>query len=434
MKVKRYIMRSVPEATRQIRQELGSNAIILSTRQIRSGGILGLFARKMVEVIAAVDDPQPSPAQAQPVAASAASPGGVATAAAMQAASTIAAYAAGRREHAASQRGSSGAAEQASTERSPLSASLTPRQPAAMHGKTAGALSRSVEDEMMQELREMKVLMARFAERSSTQAERWPPLLRRWEEVLLRQDLDPLLTADLLQEVQAERGSELTEHAVYSALKDKLLAIMRSLGSRPIDAGTKMVHFVGPTGVGKTTTIAKLAAEQVLRHRRKVGFITSDTYRIAAVEQLRTYASILHIPLEVAFSPQELTRAYERLSDCDLVFTDTAGRNYRNELFVSELNAMLGSGEDSETILVLSLSMKYNDMKAVTENFIKYKVDKVLFTKLDETSSYGSIVNLVHQFRVPLSYITHGQNVPDDIGEAQEERIVDLILGEPADE
>ena len=159
-----------------------------------------------------------------------------------------------------------------------------------------------------------------------------------------------------------------------------------------------MVHFVGPTGVGKTTTIAKLAAEQVLKYHRKVGFITSDTYRIAAIEQLKTYATILNVPLEVVFSPQDLTKAFHNLEECDVIFMDTAGRNFRNEMYVSELNSLLKTQGNSETILVLSLTTKYRDMRAITNNFNKFKLDKVLFTKMDETDSYGAIVNIVHEF------------------------------------
>ncbi|UUZ97287.1 AAA family ATPase [Paenibacillus sp. P25] len=195
-----------------------------------------------------------------------------------------------------------------------------------------------------------------------------------------------------------------------------------------------MAHFVGPTGVGKTTTIAKLAAEQVLKHQRKVGFITSDTYRIAAVEQLKTYATILNVPLEVVFSPLDLGKAFEQLKDRDLIFMDTAGRNFRNEMYVSELNALLQSRGQSETFLVLSLTTKYKDMKAITDNFSKFKLDKVLFTKMDETDSYGAIVNLIREYGIQTSYIADGQSVPDDIAELNEQRILDLMLEGKQDE
>ncbi|MDT2264619.1 AAA family ATPase [Paenibacillus larvae] len=189
-----------------------------------------------------------------------------------------------------------------------------------------------------------------------------------------------------------------------------------------------MIHFVGPTGVGKTTTIAKLAAEQVLKHHKKAGFITSDTYRISAVEQLRTYANILGVPLEVVFSPQNLPRAFEALQDVDVIFMDTAGRNFRKELAVSELNALLQSCGETETYLVLSLTTKYEDIRVITENFIKFGVDKVLFTKMDETATYGTLVNLKRDFQLPFSYLTDGQNVPDDITLADEDKIVELLL------
>jgi flagellar biosynthesis protein FlhF len=213
-----------------------------------------------------------------------------------------------------------------------------------------------------------------------------------------------------------------------------LLETIKSDVFKNIGADTKVVHFVGPTGVGKTTTIAKLAAEQVLKHHRKVGFITSDTYRIAAVEQLKTYATILNIPLEVVFSPQDLNKAFQQLKDRDVIFMDTAGRNFRNEMYVSELHALMQSKGKSETFLVLSLTTKYKDMKAITDNFSKFNLDKVLFTKMDETDSYGSIVNLLHDFPLKLSYVTNGQNVPDDITVADEQAIIGLIMGAARDE
>ncbi|MGG2201708.1 AAA family ATPase [Paenibacillus validus] len=223
-------------------------------------------------------------------------------------------------------------------------------------------------------------------------------------------------------------AAELSETFVKQSLQRQLLAMLRMEGSKSIAADTRIAHFVGPTGVGKTTTIAKLAAEQVLKHHRKVGFITSDTYRIAAVEQLKTYATILNVPLEVVFSPSDLTKAFDNLKDCDLIFMDTAGRNFRNEMYVSELNALLKSSGKSETFLVLSLTTKYKDMKAITSNFSKFKLHKVLFTKMDETDSYGAILNLVREFGLQISYIANGQSVPDDIRVLQEQFIIDLIL------
>jgi len=124
-----------------------------------------------------------------------------------------------------------------------------------------------------------------------------------------------------------------------------------------------------------------------------------------------------------------LPKAFAKLADRDIIFMDTAGRNFRNEMYVSELNSLLQTKGKSETFLVLSLTTKYKDMQAITNNFTKFKLDKVLFTKMDETESYGSIVNLLHEYGLQLSYVTNGQSVPDDIIEADEHKIIDLILG-----
>jgi flagellar biosynthesis protein FlhF len=272
---------------------------------------------------------------------------------------------------------------------------------------------------------------------SGQQQEELPKPLQTVRNRLLEQEVDPLLVDQWIRQasiVAAEQEQPVTEAFAHQFVSEQMMKLLKSEGRKSISPQTKVAHFVGPTGVGKTTTIAKLAAEQVLKHRRKVGFITSDTYRISAVEQLRTYANILNVPLEVVFSPQDLVKAFAALEDRDLIFMDTAGRNFRNEMYVSELNALLKTQGSSETFLVLSLTTKYKDMKAITGNFIKFKLDKVLLTKMDETDSYGSIVNLAHDFHLQLSYVTNGQNVPDDIAEVNEQYIIDRILGEITDE
>jgi flagellar biosynthesis protein FlhF len=248
---------------------------------------------------------------------------------------------------------------------------------------------------------------------------------------LLEQEVDYLLVKQMMDKSLQDAltsGEPVTEESAYSSIREQLDELFQSESNKQISSETRVVHFVGPTGVGKTTTIAKLAAEQVLKYHRKVGFITSDTYRIAAIEQLKTYATILNVPIEVVFSPQDLAKAFRQLEACDIIFMDTAGRNFRNEMYVSELNALLKTQGNSETILVLSLTTKYKDMKAITHNFNKFKLDKVLFTKMDETDTYGSIVNLIHDFSLQLSYVTNGQSVPDDISEINERHIIDLLL------
>lgn len=278
----------------------------------------------------------------------------------------------------------------------------------------------------------MKEMMAKMAKQQTFRS--MPESVMKWSRRLAAQGVDPAYVEQFAEAVNRQLGEreEADERAAYDAARDVLRSWLQDSCGAGIDPAARIVHFVGPTGVGKTTTIAKLAAEQSFNHRRNVGLITADTYRIAAVDQLRTYADILGIPLEVVFSPSELTRSYKKLSGCDLLLMDTAGRNYRNELFVSEVNSLLAPGEQSETILVLSMTHKYTDMKLIAGQFVKYGVNQLLLTKFDETDSFGAVVNLVRDFSFQISYITIGQTVPDDIRPFDPDDLIRRLLGEPA--
>ena len=195
--------------------------------------------------------------------------------------------------------------------------------------------------------------------------------------------------------------------------------------------GTKFIYFIGPTGVGKTTTIAKIVSSIILKNKIKVALVTLDTYRIAAVEQLRTYANILNIPLRVVYSNSELMEVREEFKDYDLVFVDTAGRSHKNEEQVSDISGMIQTTKEelSEVYLVLSVTTKYKDLSQIVECYKKITNFNLIFTKLDETSSVGNILNLRMLTQAPLSYTTWGQNVPDDIGKVNAQKIAKQLLG-----
>lgn len=412
MRVKRYVVDSMPDALQKIRTDLGKDAVILNTKEIRSGGFLGLFGKKKIEVIAATDAGQAQPAPP------AMSPAAMKTTAASssQLAKLI-------------EEASAAAAKRSvAVPSSPTALMEEPIVPPV--SRPSMVRERGKEDLLLDEIKVMKEMMAKLTA-SAVEKPRYPEPILKFERLLLEHEVSPDLVDKLLSKAAEEFDGEFSPKSddyAFELIKQQLKDILYTPNTKGIASDTRIAHFVGPTGVGKTTTIAKLAAEQVLKANRKVGFITSDTYRIAAVEQLKTYANILNVPLEVVFSPQELARAFQSLQDCDIIFMDTAGRNFRNQMYVSELNALLQSKGKSETYLVLSLSSKYKDMKAITDNFAKFRLDKVLFTKMDETNSYGSIVNLLYDFPLQLSYITNGQNVPDDIIETNEDRLIDLLL------
>lgn len=193
-----------------------------------------------------------------------------------------------------------------------------------------------------------------------------------------------------------------------------------------------VIFFIGPTGVGKTTTIAKIASKYRVEYNRKVAFITADTYRIAATEQLRVYANILDAPMSIVYSVEEINEAIEKYMDYDLIFVDTAGFSHKNEQQREDTKKLLqGANEEyrKEVYLVLSATTKYNDLMDIVDIYREIADYKLIFTKLDETSSYGNLLNIKLYANADLSYVTTGQNVPDDIEVFDTQKIVKQLLG-----
>jgi len=193
--------------------------------------------------------------------------------------------------------------------------------------------------------------------------------------------------------------------------------------------GPQVVALIGPTGVGKTTTIAKLAANLKLREKRRVGLITLDTYRIAAVEQLKKYADIIGSPLRVVSAADDLRLAMGQMQECEFILIDTAGRSPNDALKLSELKSLLAVAEPDEVHLVLSTTSSQACVDLAIERFADIRVDKILFTKLDEAAHVGVVLNVARKLNKNLSYITTGQDVPDDIEVSRGRRLAQLILG-----
>ena len=198
-------------------------------------------------------------------------------------------------------------------------------------------------------------------------------------------------------------------------------------GSKP-----KILFFVGPTGVGKTTTIAKIASKYKVEYDKKVAFITADTYRIAATEQLQVYANILDAPMAIVYSQAELNDSIAKFEDYDLVFVDTAGFSHKNEKQRNDRKTLLGGVSEEynkEVYLVLSATTKYMDLLDIVDSYREIADYKLIFTKLDETTTYGNLLNIKLYSGADLSYTTNGQNVPDDIEVFDTQKIVKKLLG-----
>lgn len=379
MKVKKFIAPNMPEAMKMIRNELGKDAVILNSKVVQKGGIFGFFTKKNIEVIAAVD-PQPIPKK-QPV----------------------------KKEI------------------------QEPKQEIKPAPIVKTVEVSKTDDELLKEIKDLKAMLKELSVNNGSDSfEHYPGPLKDMNQYLSEQEVELKLRKEimgfLLENWYMNKG-EASFEQITTWVKEYLVNNMSPLTFGAINFSKKYINVVGPTGVGKTTTLAKIAAQAVLKYGKKVAFITTDTYRIAAIDQLKTYAKILNVPLEVTYTIDDFVKAKERFSHFDLILIDTAGRNFRNKQYVEDLKSVIGFDEDLETILVLALTSKYSDMLDIFEQFSSIKINKLIFTKVDETSKYGTILNLIFKHKIGVAYLTNGQNVPDDIFEASPESIANTVFG-----
>ena len=249
---------------------------------------------------------------------------------------------------------------------------------------------------------------------------------------LIEAEVDEAIVRQWIDEIRSEAdGRTIGDAALVKARVTELLEDEIKVAGpiQTVADKCRVVALVGPTGVGKITTIAKLAANYRLREKRRVGLITVDTYRVAAVEQLRTYADIIDLPMEVVATPREMHEAVARMSHLDLVLRDTAGRSPRDDVKIQELKSMLSEAEPDEVHLVLSSTAGSKNLISTAEKFAEVGTTAMVLTKLDEAHSLGHLVSLVRECPLPVSYLTDGQNVPDDIGVAERASMAAMLLG-----
>lgn len=222
------------------------------------------------------------------------------------------------------------------------------------------------------------------------------------------------------------------DYALTNIYQKMILKFGKQEGITPPEKGPKMVFFIGPTGVGKTTTIAKIASRYIVDEKKKVALVTSDTYRIAAAEQLRVYAGILEVPFRVVYSPEEIVQTMKDFADYDYIFIDTSGHSYQNEEQKETMKSIVHSVDgqaEKEVFLVLSATTKYRDLLKIVDTYTEVTEYKLIFTKLDETSAVGNLLNIKLYTGAALSYVTYGQNVPDDLEDFNPQKTVKQLLG-----
>lgn len=249
---------------------------------------------------------------------------------------------------------------------------------------------------------------------------------------LIQNEVDEKYANQIVTEIEGSLKKDASVDNILGAVYQKIILKLGQAMPLELEEGkTKYVFFIGPTGVGKTTTIAKIASSFKLGKKANVALLTADTYRIAAVEQLRTYANILNIPLKVVYSAEEVSESRKELEGFDLVLVDTAGRSHKSQEQKEDIQRLLDSvpKDQREIYLVLSATTKYRDLIRITETYKEISDFRLIFTKLDETGSLGNLFNIKMLTGAPLSYNTWGQNVPDDIGPVDPQQIAKQVLG-----
>jgi len=446
MMVRRYVVKDMPEAVLLIRKDLGKDAVILSTKRIKLKKWLGIVRYKRIEVVAAAGDDIPLRGtlsqlqnEAREATQESISSGEIAVtvpAADDLILNTVSGY----RAYQTSAIIPSKQAEDLASdvlgstrfENDIIDGTLTSTKPDVGASIPYFTITdrEEIRDPQIQRLWKEMADMKRLLENAlHTQSNVWSSFVGHLSTQGIRKEL---IWALLDNQTYVRDELDVFDDSLEGRKQELEKLLLQTLASvrnpQPISDSSKVVAFVGPTGVGKTTTVAKLAALHVLTGNKKVGLITADTFRIAAIEQLKTYATILNIPLAVIQNPEDVKPALQSMSECDLILIDTAGRSFREDIQVAEIKLLLSELPVDETFLVLSATSKPEDMEYIARRFDSVPIDKLLFTKLDETSTYGAIFNLLLCYQKPISYVTTGQNVPDDIEVASLEKLLKVVL------
>lgn len=405
MIIKKFTGKTEEEAVDAAKKELGSGVVIMNVRSVKKKGLSGLLGAKQVEVTVALEEDRDSL-------------NGV------------------RREPLP-------AAAQLKEE---VKATQTAAKVVSESSQNIEKKLDSLQTLLVDRLRQEEVKNEQAAaegepvlreDGNETEAAEEPmgeqeKFIRLLYNTMLENEVDEKNANQIIEDVEKNKKPNMPfDYILANVYQKMILKFGRAEGIQPAEKGPKTLFFIGPTGVGKTTTIAKIASYYCVEQKKKVVLLTADTYRIAAAEQLRTYANILEVPFRVVYSEDEVKNAIQDFKDYDYIFIDTAGHSHRNDELLEKAGQLLNAARqvsECQAFLVISATTKYKDLMKIAANYREITDYQLIFTKLDETAALGNLMNLRLFTGAPIAYITCGQNVPDDIEQFNPQKTVKNLL------
>lgn len=379
MRIKKFVAPTMKEALAKTKKELGPEAVILKSGKVKTGGLFDFTGKESVEVLAAVDG------------------------------------------------GTKPIVPQAKTPAYAHAASFAPS--ASVHSSGIDERKIVLLQSDLSELKKSMTQVSSFLKYRNVPS--LPVNLQYVMKQLLDNEVEEHIARMLVEEIHNElAGKEYDDmRLILSILLKKISEMIKVTADKPkTGSRPRVILLIGPTGVGKTTTIAKLATNQKLLNKKKVALISADTFRIGAIDQLKAFANIAEIPLTVIYTPENMQTAIRNYSEMDVIYIDTTGRSQRDGTRLGEMYKLVRNANPDETHLVLSITTRLRDLLDAVEKYALLKYNQLLITKIDETTSLGMILNLVTRSNYPISYITTGQNVPDDIERATVGKLACMIV------
>ncbi|SHG93040.1 flagellar biosynthesis protein FlhF [Tepidibacter thalassicus] len=382
MQIKKFVADNAQEAIKKAKNELGDNAVILHTKKIKTGGIFGFLKKEKVEVLAALEKQQLENKMV------------------------------------------------ALKEKNLDNRDIKEIQFKDQVKKQLDKIKYENEEvnTLNREIQELKQMIKKINNKVDIKFNDEKSIKVKFKDYynnLKRKGLSDELIENILCDIE---DVDIDDNKFEAYVGKYLLDKFKIYELNDIDFDKKINIFVGATGVGKTTTLAKLASEVVLQKDKKVGFLTLDTYRISAVDQLKTYADILNAPIEVAYDLNDVSYCIEKLKNRDLIFVDTAGRSHKNKKHMKELKEFLNCFKEKEVFLVLSANCNIDDIKSIINEYSFLNDYKIIVTKLDETDNIGIVLDILYNSNKFITYTTFGQNVPDDIEKFDLKKVVNEVL------